>query len=82
MNGNDYATSVVNSLFTTIEVRANAQELVLDCSFPSTASAAQKPLPGYGAANLETIKEAAKKYDSYGYMQTLQNNGYLTSNES
>ena len=82
VNETDLVTSVINDLFTTIEASAKAEGLALDFIFPSTASATQKPLLSYGAANFRTIEEAARKYDPRGYMQRLQNDGYLISNES
>ena len=47
--------------------------------YPNDASASQNVLASFGSSNLNYIKAIAKEYDPQGYMQRLQNDGYLIS---
>lgn len=75
------AASIVSSISSAVQARAQSQGLLLPYVFPNSASADQKPLDGFGAQNLAYIKSVAKKYDPLGFMQSLQNDGYLIRDE-
>ena len=80
LNETDRATQVIDTLFSQIKTLIEKADAELSYIFPSTAANFQKPLDGYGAQNLATIKAVAEKYDPQGVMQKLQNDGYLISN--
>ena len=79
-NETNRATQVVDTLLPQIETLIQKAGAELAFIFPSTAANFQKPLDGFGAQNLATIKAVAAKYDPDGVMQKLQNDGYLISN--
>jgi hypothetical protein len=76
------AKAIVNSAIDSIRRLAVKENIFLPFVFVNDAGSDQKPLPSFGAANFARIKAAAAKYDPHGVMQTLQNDGYLISNES
>ncbi|KAL8794648.1 MAG: hypothetical protein Q9195_002844 [Heterodermia aff. obscurata] len=75
----DYATQVINDLYAEITKLIDAEGLGLPFLFANTAGEGQKVLRSQGEGNFEEIKRVAGKYDPKGYMQTLQNDGYLVS---
>ncbi len=81
LNQTAEAARIVNEFASTVGRKAEDEGLSLPYVYPNDAGADQKPLLGYGQENLQTIKTVAAKYDPKGYMQTLQNDGYLISNE-
>ena len=78
----EVAKTIVNGAIDSIRQRAVKENLFLPFVFVNDAGSDQKPLLSFGAANFARIKAAAAKYDPHRVMQTLQNNGYLVSNES
>jgi hypothetical protein len=80
LNQTEQATAIVEELFAAITAKADADGLALPYLFASTASNTQKPLLSFGAQNFQTIKTVATKYDPRGFMQSLQNDGYLIRN--
>ena len=77
----DFVTALVADLVNQITEKAEAEGLLLPFVFPSTASEKQKVLRGFGDQNFNANRSVARKYDPKGYMQTLQNDGYLFSRE-
>lgn len=82
LNQTAQATNIINEFVSIITRKAEASGLILPYIFPNTASNDQRPLASFGARNFKTIQAAAAKYDPNGYMQTLQNDGYLISKET
>ena len=76
-----YATKVVNDLYAKITKLIDAEQLGLPFLFANTAGSDQKVLKSQGESNFQEIKRVANKYDPKGYMQTLQNDGYLVSKD-
>lgn len=74
-----YVTKVVNDLYAKITELVDAEGLGLPFLFANTAGEDQKVLRSQGESNFREIERVAKKYDPKGYMQTLQNDGYLVS---
>ena len=61
--------------------KAETASLDLSYLYVNNAAPAQKPLQAYGGQSLAFFKSVAGRYDPQGIMQTLQNTGYLVSNE-
>jgi hypothetical protein len=74
------ATAITDNFVNTLSQKASADGIFLPYIYPNNASPEQKPLRGFGAENFAFIKKVAEKYDPKGYMQTLQNDGFLISN--
>lgn len=81
VNQSTSAAAIVDGFVRECSQKAESLGLLLPYIYPNNANAKQKPLSAYGADNFETIRNVARKYDPRGYMQTLQNNGFLISKE-
>ena len=69
----------MDDLYAEITKLIHAEELGLPFWFANMAGSDQKVLKSRGESNFQEIARVAKKYDSKGYMQTLQHDGYLVS---
>ena len=75
------AQTVVDAFVANMTQKAETAGLSLPFLYVNNAAAAQKPLQAYGGQSLAFFKSVASRYDPRGIMQTLQNTGYLVSNE-
>lgn len=75
------AQSVVDAFVANLTQRAEAQNLSLPYLYVNNAAGTQKPLQAYGGQSVAFFKSVASKYDPKGLMQSLQNDGFLLSNE-
>lgn len=72
----------VRKIVDAAENAAKSTGIHLPFKYSNYAAPDQNPLAGYGAENLQKLRNTALKYDPDGGFQTLQNGGWLLSRVS
>jgi len=76
----DRVRAGVKKLIDTAEKVSKEHGTYLPYRYANYSSRDQDPIASYGEENVEKLREIAKRYDSEGVFQKLQNGGWLLSN--